>query len=145
MLASGAAGNVREIEENGLMLGMFPEAVYSSVEIRVCPGDRCLLYTDGILEAKTLLEKNSASHGANNFWKRSAIFLGRVWPTPSSIASPFFPVTTPPAPRRTTLLYSPRPRLSVGLFVFKRNLIHGTPKRFKPWNQALLCRPVLVR
>jgi sigma-B regulation protein RsbU (phosphoserine phosphatase) len=52
MLSSGAAGNVREIEENGLMLGMFPEAVYSSVEILVCPGDRCLLYTDGILEAK---------------------------------------------------------------------------------------------
>jgi sigma-B regulation protein RsbU (phosphoserine phosphatase) len=34
------------------MLGMFPDAVYSSVEIRVGPGDRCLLYTDGILEAK---------------------------------------------------------------------------------------------
>jgi sigma-B regulation protein RsbU (phosphoserine phosphatase) len=51
MLASGAAGNVREIEENGLMLGMFPDAVYSSVEIHVGPGDRCLLYTDGILEA----------------------------------------------------------------------------------------------
>jgi phosphoserine phosphatase RsbU/P len=51
MLAS-AAGNVREIEENGLMLGMFPEAVYSSVEIPVAPGDRCLLYTDGILEAR---------------------------------------------------------------------------------------------
>jgi phosphoserine phosphatase RsbU/P len=52
MLTSGTAGNVREIEENGLMLGMFPEAVYSSVEISVGPGDRCLLYTDGILEAK---------------------------------------------------------------------------------------------
>jgi sigma-B regulation protein RsbU (phosphoserine phosphatase) len=51
MLASGAAGNVREIEENGLMLGMFPDAVYSSVKIHVEPGDRCLLYTDGILEA----------------------------------------------------------------------------------------------
>jgi phosphoserine phosphatase RsbU/P len=52
MPASGAAGNIREIEENGLMLGMFPEAVYSSVEICVGPGDRCLLYTDGILEAR---------------------------------------------------------------------------------------------
>ena len=52
MLASGVAGNVREIEENGLMLGMFPDAAYSTVEIRVRPGDRCLLYTDGILEAR---------------------------------------------------------------------------------------------
>jgi sigma-B regulation protein RsbU (phosphoserine phosphatase) len=52
MLASGTAGNVREIEENGLMLGMFPEAAYSCVGIQVATGDRCLLYTDGILEAK---------------------------------------------------------------------------------------------
>jgi sigma-B regulation protein RsbU (phosphoserine phosphatase) len=52
MLASGGTGNVREIEENGLMLGMYPEAIYSSVEIGVGPGDRCLLYTDGILEAR---------------------------------------------------------------------------------------------
>jgi sigma-B regulation protein RsbU (phosphoserine phosphatase) len=57
MLASGAAGYVQEIVENGLMLGMFPEAVYSSVEIRVCPGDRCLLYTDGIFEAKNAAQE----------------------------------------------------------------------------------------
>jgi serine phosphatase RsbU (regulator of sigma subunit) len=41
----------REIEENGLMLGLFPEATYSSVEIQLDAGDRILLYTDGILEA----------------------------------------------------------------------------------------------
>jgi sigma-B regulation protein RsbU (phosphoserine phosphatase) len=52
MLASGAAGKVREIEKNGVMLGMFPEAAYSSVAIGVGPGDRCLLYTDGLFEAK---------------------------------------------------------------------------------------------
>jgi serine phosphatase RsbU (regulator of sigma subunit) len=52
MLASATAGPVREIEENGLMLGMFPEAIYSSVEIQVATGDRGLLYSDGILEAK---------------------------------------------------------------------------------------------
>jgi phosphoserine phosphatase RsbU/P len=41
----------REIEANGLMLGLFPEATYSSVEIQLDAGDRILLYTDGILEA----------------------------------------------------------------------------------------------
>jgi serine phosphatase RsbU (regulator of sigma subunit) len=41
----------REIEENGLMLGLFPDATYSSVEIQLDAGDRILLYTDGILEA----------------------------------------------------------------------------------------------
>ena len=67
MLASRAAGNVREIEENGLMLGMFPEAVYSSVEIRVGPGDRCLLYTDGILEAKNAAREEFGSPRCKQF------------------------------------------------------------------------------
>jgi sigma-B regulation protein RsbU (phosphoserine phosphatase) len=57
MLASRAARNVREIEENGLMLGMFSEAAYSSVEIHVSPGDRCLLYTDGLFEAKNAAQE----------------------------------------------------------------------------------------
>jgi serine phosphatase RsbU (regulator of sigma subunit) len=57
MLASRATGNVQEIEENGLMLGMFPEAAYSFVEIRVSPGDRCLLYTDGLFEAKNAAQE----------------------------------------------------------------------------------------
>jgi sigma-B regulation protein RsbU (phosphoserine phosphatase) len=57
MLASRAAGNVQEIEENGLMLGLFPEAAYSSVEIRVSPGDRCLLYTDGLFEARNAAQE----------------------------------------------------------------------------------------
>jgi sigma-B regulation protein RsbU (phosphoserine phosphatase) len=57
MLASRDTGKVREIEENGLMLGLFPEAAYSSVEIRVAPGDRCLLYTDGVFEAKNAAQE----------------------------------------------------------------------------------------
>lgn len=52
LVASRGAVKVREIEQNGLMLGMFPEADYSSVEICVAPGDRCLLCTDGVFEAK---------------------------------------------------------------------------------------------
>lgn len=51
MLAPHGAAQVREIEENGLMLGLFPEAEYSSVEIKIGRGDRCLLYTDGVFEA----------------------------------------------------------------------------------------------
>jgi serine phosphatase RsbU (regulator of sigma subunit) len=57
MLASRDTGKVREIEENGLMLGLFPEAAYSSVEIRIAPGDRCLLYTDGVFEAKNAAQE----------------------------------------------------------------------------------------
>ena len=39
------------IEENGLFLGPFPHAAYSEVSLPFEPGDRCLLYTDGVLEA----------------------------------------------------------------------------------------------
>jgi serine phosphatase RsbU (regulator of sigma subunit) len=67
MLASRAAGNVREIEENGLMLGMFPEAVYTSVEIRVCSGDRCLLYTDGLFEAKNAAQEEFGNARCKEF------------------------------------------------------------------------------
>jgi phosphoserine phosphatase RsbU/P len=57
MLDARADGSVREIEENGLMLGLFPEAAYSSVEIRIGPGDRCLLYTDGVFEASNTAQE----------------------------------------------------------------------------------------
>jgi serine phosphatase RsbU (regulator of sigma subunit) len=43
---------VRDVEENGLFLGAFPFATYSSVELPLLAGDRALLYTDGISETK---------------------------------------------------------------------------------------------
>jgi phosphoserine phosphatase RsbU/P len=67
LLASGAPGSVREIEENGLMLGTFPEAAYSSVEIRVGPGDRCLLYTDGVFEAKNAAQEEFGKSRCKEF------------------------------------------------------------------------------
>ena len=45
-------GEARSIEHNGLFLGMFPEAEYSSIEIPLKPGDRYLLYTDGLPESR---------------------------------------------------------------------------------------------
>jgi sigma-B regulation protein RsbU (phosphoserine phosphatase) len=51
MLASRSPAGVRVIEENGVMLGLFPDAAYSATEIPLRPGDRCLLYTDGVVEA----------------------------------------------------------------------------------------------
>jgi len=57
LLASGREKNVRDIEENGLMLGMFPEAKYAFVEMKITAGDRCLLYTDGVFEAKNAAQE----------------------------------------------------------------------------------------
>lgn len=69
MLASRGAGEVREIDQNGLMLGIFPEAAYSSVEIRVGPGDRCLLYTDGVFEAKNTTQEEFGKSRCKEFLK----------------------------------------------------------------------------
>jgi sigma-B regulation protein RsbU (phosphoserine phosphatase) len=46
-----------ECVENGLMLGPFSDATYSSVTFPVEQGDRIVLVTDGILEAKNSSDK----------------------------------------------------------------------------------------
>jgi sigma-B regulation protein RsbU (phosphoserine phosphatase) len=52
LLMWGAASpGVRDVIENGLFLGKFDFATYSSVEVPLASGDRALLYTDGISEA----------------------------------------------------------------------------------------------
>lgn len=48
ILSSG--GEVQELFAKGLMLGPFPEAEYSGAEQKLAPGDRILMYTDGIVE-----------------------------------------------------------------------------------------------
>jgi phosphoserine phosphatase RsbU/P len=50
LLWRGASAPVRDISENGLFLGMFEFATYSSVAVPFAPGDWGLLYTDGIPE-----------------------------------------------------------------------------------------------
>jgi sigma-B regulation protein RsbU (phosphoserine phosphatase) len=42
---------VQEVKENGLMLAAFDFATYSTASHKLEPGDRLLLYTDGIVEA----------------------------------------------------------------------------------------------
>jgi len=51
LLSSKESGSAIELAENGLMLGLFPEAEYSFAEVPIVPGARCLLYTDGLLES----------------------------------------------------------------------------------------------
>ena len=52
-----ATGSVSEVLQNGLLLGLFPEASYSVVELPVEPGDKAVLYTDGILETRSPSEQ----------------------------------------------------------------------------------------
>ena len=50
ILRSRSSNGVRDVIENGLFLGAFPFATYSSVELPLETGDRALLYTDGVSE-----------------------------------------------------------------------------------------------
>ena len=43
---------VQDVVENGLFLGKFDFATYTAVELPLLPGDRILLYTDGIPETE---------------------------------------------------------------------------------------------
>jgi phosphoserine phosphatase RsbU/P len=51
-----ATRTTRFLDNNGLMLGLFPEAEYRTTELAWNPGDRCLLYTDGVIEAENAQE-----------------------------------------------------------------------------------------
>ncbi len=50
--SGGRAGNVERLTTGGMVLGVMPEASYSQHEVPVAPGDRLILYTDGIIEAE---------------------------------------------------------------------------------------------
>ena len=52
VLVLGADGKLQHLSANGTPLGMFPEAVYSVMESRLSPGDKLVLYTDGILDSE---------------------------------------------------------------------------------------------
>lgn len=51
LLLQRAAGDIVEIEGKGVPVGIFPDVIYSSETTVFEPGDRLLLYTDGIIEA----------------------------------------------------------------------------------------------
>ena len=67
IMATHSGGNIREIEQNGLMLGLFPDAAYSSVEIPIGSGDRCLLYTDGVFEASNAAREEFSKSRCKEF------------------------------------------------------------------------------
>jgi phosphoserine phosphatase RsbU/P len=50
VIMDSSTGEARDFEENGLFLGTFPEATYTSRAISFKAGDSGVLYTDGVLE-----------------------------------------------------------------------------------------------
>jgi serine phosphatase RsbU (regulator of sigma subunit) len=64
LLWGGSSAGVRDVVENGLFLGKFPWATYSSLELALSAGDWCLLYTDGIPETAN---QSEIEFGTNHF------------------------------------------------------------------------------
>jgi sigma-B regulation protein RsbU (phosphoserine phosphatase) len=62
-----ATSTVNETVENGLFLGAFPFATYTSVTIPFNKGDWCLLYTDGIPETANAKEEEFGTDGIKRF------------------------------------------------------------------------------
>ena len=78
------------IEENGLFLGAFPGCAYTAVTSNFEPGDRCVLYTDGILEAPNPRGRGvrerapSGLSGIERPFARPGILRCPCWPESSS-------------------------------------------------------------
>jgi serine phosphatase RsbU (regulator of sigma subunit) len=65
----------REVEANGLMLGVLDEATYPAVELPFRPGDRCVLYTDGVLETKNAAEEEFGTSRFRSFLEIQASLM----------------------------------------------------------------------
>lgn len=61
-----SSGKTNKILENGLVLGMFDQAEYQSLKVPLEPGDRYVLYTDGVVEAANAAEEQ---FGAERFMR----------------------------------------------------------------------------
>lgn len=67
LLWGGPNEGVREVEENGLFLGRFPWATYTSVELPFSEGSWALLYTDGIPETTNPSGEEFSTGGFRQF------------------------------------------------------------------------------
>lgn len=70
LFAGRNGGAARNIEANGLILGLFPDAEYVSTEFAIGTGSRGLLYTDGILEAQNAAAEEFGLSRCKEFLER---------------------------------------------------------------------------
>jgi sigma-B regulation protein RsbU (phosphoserine phosphatase) len=57
LICPGTGGDIVTTDENGLMIGPFPDATYTETARPLASGDRIVMYTDGIIEAVNPDEK----------------------------------------------------------------------------------------
>jgi phosphoserine phosphatase RsbU/P len=64
-----STGKATQVLENGLVLGIIDEASYEALEFPLEPGDRYVLYTDGILEAANSAQEQFGADRLMSFMK----------------------------------------------------------------------------
>jgi sigma-B regulation protein RsbU (phosphoserine phosphatase) len=69
-----ADGGIVRLTATGIVLGVFPEATYGESEIDLAPGDRLVVYTDGITEA---LSPDGDEYGEDRLIAAARGFAGR--------------------------------------------------------------------
>jgi len=74
------AGTLHRIESNGLVFGVTAQPDYPVREIPICPGDRFLLYTDGVIEPENGKGKSFGDS------KLEQVVLGAQMAPPSELA-----------------------------------------------------------
>jgi phosphoserine phosphatase RsbU/P len=73
-----SSGSLRQLDQGGAVLGVFPAWTYEESTIELSPGDRLFLFTDGITEA--------AGPGGQEFGVESIAAFARAHPTNSASA-----------------------------------------------------------
>ena len=70
-LLARADGAVEQLQVGGMVLGVFPEADYTSGEVKIQSGDRLLLYTDGITEVRNASDQEFGEERLTDALQRS--------------------------------------------------------------------------
>jgi phosphoserine phosphatase RsbU/P len=66
-----STGAASQLLENGLVMGQFEEATYDSLQVPIEPGDRVILYTDGILETSSPTQEEFGTARFMQFMEKS--------------------------------------------------------------------------
>jgi sigma-B regulation protein RsbU (phosphoserine phosphatase) len=69
LLWSVASADVQQLEQNGLPLGILPDAEYSEITVPFAKGDRLAMYTDGIVESENGGEEEFGKDRLSEFLK----------------------------------------------------------------------------
>jgi sigma-B regulation protein RsbU (phosphoserine phosphatase) len=82
-----SAGSSRQLDQGGAVLGVFPDWKYTDLTLQLSPGDRLLLFTDGITEAAASdgqefglekIESFARSHSASSASALNTLLLAQV-------------------------------------------------------------------